>query len=169
MTSRSENVSAWWETRPARTSSTRRRSTWRVTGVGGVVEHGLAEGGEDLRALPLRERRARLEALIAAHPGERLKLSPVVDYADWETLGRLRADPRLKTLAVPLLFVIPENDKLVAPKAAYGVAATLPDAQVARFGKEAAHEILREVDAVRNRAIGAIDAFLAQRAGGKRG
>ena len=53
----------------------------------------LAEGGEDLRALPLRERRARLEALIAVHPGERLKLSPVVDYADWETLGRLRADP----------------------------------------------------------------------------
>jgi lysophospholipase len=76
----------------------------------------------------------------------------------------LRADPRLQTLAVPLLFVVPEHDKLVAPKAAYGVAAQLPDAQIARFGKEAAHEILREVDAVRARAIAAIDGFLSDRA-----
>jgi DNA ligase-1 len=64
----------------------------------------LAEGGEDLRALPLRERRARLEALIAAHPGERLKLSPVVDYADWETLGRLRADPPVGAAAEGLML-----------------------------------------------------------------
>lgn len=81
---------------------------------------------------------------------------------------RLRADSRLKTLSVPLLFVVPENDQLVAPKAAYGVAAKLPDAQVARFGVESAHEILREVDAVRNRALGAIDGFLAARAPGPR-
>ncbi|WP_010185463.1 alpha/beta fold hydrolase [Sphingomonas sp. PAMC 26605] len=82
---------------------------------------------------------------------------------------RLRDDQRLKTLAVPLLFVVPEHDKLVAPKAAYAVAARLPDAEVARFGADAAHEILREVDAVRARAIGAIDAFLAARAPGQSG
>ena len=64
----------------------------------------LAEGGEDLRPLPLRERRARLEALIAAHPGERLKLSPVVEYADWEALGRLRADPPVGAAAEGLML-----------------------------------------------------------------
>lgn len=82
---------------------------------------------------------------------------------------RLRTDSRLATLAVPMLFVVAENDKLVAPKAAYQVAAQLPDAQVARFGSEAAHEILREADAVRTRAIAAIDGFLAARVPGARG
>jgi lysophospholipase len=77
---------------------------------------------------------------------------------------RLRDDPRLKTLKVPLLFVVADNDKLVLPKAIYAVVAKLPDARVVRFGKESAHEILREVDAVRNRAIGEIDIFLASRA-----
>lgn len=81
----------------------------------------------------------------------------------------VRTDSRLETLAVPVLFVVPEADKLVAPKAAYRVAARLPDAQLARFGSEAAHEILREVDAVRNRAIGEIDGFFAARAPGTRG
>ena len=64
----------------------------------------LAGGGEDLRALPLRERRARLEALIATHPGERLKLSPLVEYADWEGLGRLRADPPVGAAAEGLML-----------------------------------------------------------------
>jgi lysophospholipase len=77
---------------------------------------------------------------------------------------RLRADPGLATLSVPMLLVVADNDKLVAPKAAYQVAAKLPDAHVVRFGKESAHEILREVDVVRNRAIGEIDRFFAARA-----
>lgn len=75
----------------------------------------------------------------------------------------LRDDARLKSLAVPVLLVVADNDKLVAPKAAHAVAGRLPDARVVRFGKESAHEILREVDAVRNRAIGEIDIFLAAR------
>jgi lysophospholipase len=33
-----------------------------------------------------------------------------------------------------------------------------------RFGPESAHEILREADGVRSRAIGAIDAFFAAHA-----
>lgn len=77
---------------------------------------------------------------------------------------RLRDDARLKTLDVPVLLVVADNDKLVDPKAAHQVAAKLPDARVVRFGKEAAHEVLREVDAVRNRAIGEIDIFLSSRA-----
>ncbi len=76
----------------------------------------------------------------------------------------LRTDSRLKKMQVPVLMILPMADQLVDAKAALGVAAKLPDARLLRFGKEAAHEVLREVDAIRNRAIGEIDIFLASRA-----
>ncbi|WP_353203955.1 alpha/beta hydrolase [Sphingomonas sp.] len=79
---------------------------------------------------------------------------------------RLRNDPRLKTLSVPILLLVADDDKLVSPKAAYKTAAKVLDARIVRFGKEAAHELLREVDAVRNRVIGEIDIFLSARAQG---
>jgi DNA ligase 1 len=63
----------------------------------------LAEAGEDLRGLPLRERRARLEAM-AAHGGPRLHLSPVVRYDDWPALARLRADPPVGAAAEGLML-----------------------------------------------------------------
>ncbi|RJL18083.1 cisplatin damage response ATP-dependent DNA ligase [Paracoccus siganidrum] len=47
--------------------------------------------GEDLRPLPLAERRARLEA--ADFPGGRIDLSPILPFASWDELARLRADP----------------------------------------------------------------------------
>ena len=44
----------------------------------------LEEGGEDLRALPLRERRARLERLVsAARFAGRFRLSPLVPATSW--------------------------------------------------------------------------------------
>jgi len=64
----------------------------------------LAEGPQDLRILPLRERRARLEALVAGHAGSRLHLSPLVDYADWDELGRLRVDPPVGAAAEGLML-----------------------------------------------------------------
>lgn len=82
----------------------------------------------------------------------------------FESTRRQRDDPRLKKMTVPTLLIIAEADKLVNPKAALQVAARLPDARVVRFGGESAHEVLREADAVRNRAIGEIDIFLASRA-----
>jgi lysophospholipase len=82
----------------------------------------------------------------------------------FESTRRLREDARLKTLAVPILMIVAEADKLVNPKAALQVAGKLPDVRIVRFGRESAHEVLREVDAVRNRAIGEIDIFLASRA-----
>ncbi|BCS31177.1 ATP-dependent DNA ligase [Luteitalea sp. TBR-22] len=55
----------------------------------------LEQGGEDVRARPLDERRARLEAAVARHaPG--LKLSPLVAEADWESLGTLRQEARAR-------------------------------------------------------------------------
>lgn len=53
----------------------------------------LAEDGEDLRERPFTERRVRLEALVGAHTGGRLDLSPLVPFESWEDLAAARADP----------------------------------------------------------------------------
>jgi DNA ligase-1 len=53
----------------------------------------LAEGDEDLRALPFVERRARLEAFIARVAEPRVDLSPRVPFATWAELTAARADP----------------------------------------------------------------------------
>jgi DNA ligase-1 len=55
----------------------------------------LEEGGEDLRERPLRERRSRLEALVAAAglPGV-LRASPALAFAGGGELARLRASAR---------------------------------------------------------------------------
>ncbi|MGK6321124.1 alpha/beta fold hydrolase [Sphingomonas sp. DT-204] len=76
----------------------------------------------------------------------------------------LRASPALASMTVPTLMLIAEADGLVDARAALAVAAKLPDVRVARFGKESAHEILREADPVRDRAIEEIDLFLEAKA-----
>ena len=54
----------------------------------------LVEGGDDLRALPLGDRRARLERLVARHKGERLDISEVLTLSDPAALARLQAEAR---------------------------------------------------------------------------
>lgn len=76
---------------------------------------------------------------------------------------QLRQDARLGTLAVPVLLIVPLADGLVDPRAALGIAKQLPDARLLTFGKEAAHEILREADPARARAVAEIDTFLADK------
>ncbi|WP_132910132.1 alpha/beta hydrolase [Sphingomonas sp. BK235] len=78
--------------------------------------------------------------------------------------ARLRADPALTRLDVPVLLLVADHDRLVDARAAHRVAARLPRATLVRFGEEAAHELLRERDAVRDRALAAIDSFLAEQA-----
>lgn len=87
----------------------------------------------------------------------------------WVTEGfrstrELASDPRLGSIATPLLMLVATRDALIDPKAAVRIAPRLPDCRLVTFGPESAHEILREVDAVRDRALGEIDGFLAQRA-----
>ena len=53
----------------------------------------LLEGEHDLRHLSFRERRTRLEAVIAASRSDRLDLSPIQPFESWEDLARLRANP----------------------------------------------------------------------------
>ena len=73
-------------------------------------------------------------------------------------------DPRLAQVGVPTLFLIAEHDQLVDPRAATKVARRMPAAEIVRFGRESAHEILREGPGVRGRAFAAIDEFLHRKA-----
>lgn len=82
----------------------------------------------------------------------------------FRSMRESEGDARLDALRVPVLMLVAKADGLVDPRAALRIAPRLPDAQLVTFGKESAHEILREADAVRNRAMGAIDQFLAARA-----
>jgi DNA ligase-1 len=53
----------------------------------------LLDGEEDLRSLPFAERRARLEAFVAAAASPRIDLSPMQPFETWAELAALRADP----------------------------------------------------------------------------
>jgi len=53
----------------------------------------LADGEEDLRALPFAERRARLESFLARLGDPRVDLSPLVPFASWNELTAARKDP----------------------------------------------------------------------------
>ncbi len=53
----------------------------------------LVDGGEDIRALPFRERRQRLEALVARSLSGRMDLSPLLAFANGDELAALRAAP----------------------------------------------------------------------------
>jgi DNA ligase-1 len=54
----------------------------------------LEERGADLRGLPQHERRARLEAIVAAVGDEHLQLSPLLSLPSWEAYAGLRAESR---------------------------------------------------------------------------
>jgi DNA ligase-1 len=53
----------------------------------------LVDGDEDLRALPLSARRARLEAFVARLASPIVDLSPPIPFSDWDSLAAARADP----------------------------------------------------------------------------
>ena len=53
----------------------------------------LVDGTDDIRGLLFRERRQRLEALVARSASPRIDLSPLVSFADGEDLKALRAAP----------------------------------------------------------------------------
>ena len=57
----------------------------------------LEQNGEDVRALPLQERRRRLEALLASPPPT-IGISPLVGIESWEALASLRAESRSRSV-----------------------------------------------------------------------
>lgn len=78
----------------------------------------------------------------------------------YESVRKIFAPGALEAVDTPVLLVNVTEDKLVDPKATERAADRLPHAELVRFGAEARHEILREVDEVRSRAQAAILGFL---------
>jgi lysophospholipase len=66
----------------------------------------------------------------------------------------------LEPVKLPVLILGAEEDRLVEFSDIENAARRLPQGELVRFGAEARHEILREVDGVRDRALAAIDDFL---------
>jgi lysophospholipase len=73
---------------------------------------------------------------------------------------RLARPGVLEAVGLPVHIVATSADRLVGVRAIRKAEARLPRVESCWFGGEAAHEILREVDAVRDRALAEIDRFL---------
>jgi lysophospholipase len=71
---------------------------------------------------------------------------------------------RLAGVKTPILLIGTERDRLVSPAAIRRAASQLLQAELVMYD-DSAHEILRERDEVRLRALAAIDGFLDRRAG----
>ncbi len=70
----------------------------------------------------------------------------------------------LEQVKTPVLLLSAERDRLVEPRAIEKAALRLPRGDLVRFGPEARHELLRETDKFRDRALAAIDDFLGRNA-----
>lgn len=68
----------------------------------------------------------------------------------------------LARVTMPVFLLATCGDKLVAPRATRRAAAHLPQVQFVEMEPDVRHEILREVDAYRDPALAAIDAFLGR-------
>ena len=77
-----------------------------------------------------------------------------------ESIRLLEARGMLEKVPVPVLMLATRADGLVSWPAIRRAAARLPLGELVVFGRECRHEILREVDAVRDRAMDAIEQFL---------
>ncbi|MEG2499104.1 cisplatin damage response ATP-dependent DNA ligase, partial [Brevundimonas sp.] len=72
----------------------------------------LAEGEEDTRALPFYERRARMEAFIAAVHSSRIDISPLVEIESWDQLAELRASPPAGDARLAEGFMLKRRDSV---------------------------------------------------------
>ena len=66
----------------------------------------------------------------------------------------------LERVAIPVILIASTGDRLVSFAAIERAARRLIRAELVRFGPEAAHEVLREADPVRDKALRRIDDFL---------
>ena len=81
-----------------------------------------------------------------------------------ESFVRLDARGVLEAVTTPLLLLATRHDALVSWPAIARAARRLPNVQLVAWGREARHELLRESDAVRDRALASIDEFLEREA-----
>lgn len=78
----------------------------------------------------------------------------------YASMRELERPGRLEAVATPVFIAATTADALVSFRAIARAARRLPHCELMRFGPEARHELLREVDAVRDPLLAAIDAFL---------
>lgn len=134
----------------------RRRPAWRWSEKPGQVPEGridLLTHDRDRYADELWWRETRPE--LAMGPGS------------WGWVERAYASMRgllnggvLERVDIPVLILATRADRLVDAGAIERAARRLPDCELVLFGEEARHEILRESDTIRTRALDAIDRFL---------
>lgn len=67
---------------------------------------------------------------------------------------------RLEDVRTPMILIGTDGDRLVSPDAIRTAAKRVPGAILHMFDDSVSHEVLREVDAVRDEGIARIDAFL---------
>lgn len=84
--------------------------------------------------------------------------------AAYDSFAWLAKPGRIESIDVSVLILSASADGLVSPPATRALAARLRQARLVEFGDEAAHELLREEDDVRLRALGEIDALLDEAA-----
>jgi lysophospholipase len=82
----------------------------------------------------------------------------------YRSTRRVAAAPALARMDVPALILGTRADALVLPAAMMRIAGRLPHARLHLYGEEAAHELLRETDRVRQDALARVDAFLDEHA-----
>ncbi|WAT19312.1 alpha/beta hydrolase [Aurantiacibacter sp. MUD11] len=85
--------------------------------------------------------------------------------ASFDSIRAIHARGAPESVDLPVLVIATSEDKLVSPAAIRAVLARLPDAESLVFGAEARHEMLREVDDIRNKVLAKIDDFLERRLG----
>lgn len=76
------------------------------------------------------------------------------------SIRRLEQPGLLEAIKTPMLVLATTGDQLVSTPRVIADSKRLPNAEMLVFGKEAAHELLREADPVRNQCLARIDAFL---------
>ncbi len=95
-------ILVWRDERPAPFSALQKRLGRKAPGKAileqapaTLIAYDLLEvDGEDIRSLPMVERRRRLEQVVSQHATPRIRLSPLVEAESWETLRELRARSR---------------------------------------------------------------------------
>jgi lysophospholipase len=80
--------------------------------------------------------------------------------AAFRSIALLRRPQAVEHIVQPILIVGTDGDQLVSPRAIRYFAPRLPHAKLFMLGKKAAHEVLRERDEFRDRAMAEITAFL---------
>ena len=80
--------------------------------------------------------------------------------AAYRSNALIDAPGALENLTADILIVGTEGDKLVSPAAIHRAAERLPSAELLMFDKTVAHEVLREIDGVRDEILARIAAFL---------